>query len=297
MNKIANANNLFAFFVQSVMKHTPMSTFAETDYKSILRARIRELGKTRKGFSLGRIAEKVGIQYTYLSRLLNDGKYHLNEDQLFLLGESLEFFEEEMKYLSLLRAYASSTVKTRREILWTEIERLRKTIELEAPVQMPSSSTMYKELAYLLDPLCVIVHSSLEIPSIQKSPRLLCGKLDISLEKLRIILQSLAQVGFIELGSDGMTVQKLKTPDTHYGADHPVMRSHQNLLRLMSAAQVMKLTEESRHNFMVTFTADEKTFEEIKGSFRDFIKGIERLASPAKNESTYQLNFDLFRWF
>ncbi len=273
-----------------------MSIFDETDYRSILRARVRELGKTRKGFNLRRIAEKVGIQYTYLSRLLNDGKYHLNEDQLFLIGENLQFFPEEMRYLSLLRAHASSSVKARKEILWAEIERLRTTNELEAPVQNPSSSKINKELAYLLDPMCIIVHSSLEISAIQKNPKLLCGKLDMSLEKLRAILRSLEQVGFIELGADGISIQKLKTPDTHYGVDHPVMRSHQNLLRLLSAAQVMKLAEESRHNFMVTFTADEKAFEEIRKAFKDFIKRIERLVSPAKNELTYQLNFDLFRW-
>ncbi len=273
-----------------------MSIFQETDYKLILRARVREMGKTRKGFNLRRIAEKVGIQYTYLSRLLNDGKYHLNEDQLFLVGERLEFFPEEMKYLSLLRAYAASAVKARKEILWAEIERLRSTHELEAPVQIPSSSKIDKELAYLLDPMGIIVHSSLEIPAIQKNPRLLCGKLDISAEKLRVILRGLEQVGFIELAADGISIRELKTPDTHYGVDHPVMRSHQNLLRLLSAAQVMKLAEESRHNFMVTFTADEKTFEEIRKAFKNFIKVVERAVSPAKNEYTYQLNFDLFRW-
>jgi uncharacterized protein (TIGR02147 family) len=273
-----------------------MSIFDETDYKAILRARIRELGKSRKGFNLRRIAEKVGIQYTYLSRLLNDGKYHLNEDHLFLLGEHLEFFAEEMKYLSLLRAHASSTVKARRDLLGREIERLRSTNELEAPVQIPSSSRINKELAYLLDPMCIIVHSSLEIPAFLKSPRLLCSKLDISPEKLRVILRSLDQIGFIELAADGLTVLKLKSPDTHYGVDHPVMRSHQNLLRLMSAAQVMKLAEESRQNFMVTFTADENAFEEVRKAFKDFIKRIERIVAPAKNEHTYQLNFDLFRW-
>ena len=57
-----------------------MRVYEETDYKKAIQKRIRELRSSQPGFSLKQVAEAVPMQYTFLSRVLNQSGPQLKPD-------------------------------------------------------------------------------------------------------------------------------------------------------------------------------------------------------------------------
>ena len=74
------------------------------------------------------------------------------------------------------------------------------------------------------------------------------------------------------------------------------MRAHQQLMRSLCSAQILKIKDEDKKSFMVTFGADENAVKMIKAKFLNFLSEIEPLVVEAKSENAYQLTFDLFKW-
>jgi len=58
--------------------------------------RLSELRKEKPSLSLKNIASKIPIQYTYLSKAMNDGKTHVNEDHLFTMAQILDFVPKKL---------------------------------------------------------------------------------------------------------------------------------------------------------------------------------------------------------
>lgn len=273
-----------------------MDLFAETNYKTILRTRIKDVRRTQKSLTLQKIARKIPIQYTYLSKTLNDEKSHLNEDHLFSLFHLLNFEQEEADYVSLLRALATSTNNERRSSLQEKLDRIRKARKIKANLQEFNAMQLKLEMAYLFDPLCLITNIALHIEEYFRHPQKLCSALGISHTRLQEVLEKLARLGFIEIAPGTFKICKILKGRFHYSTDHPLMRVHQNLLKNYSSTQLLKMSEKDKHSFMVTFTADEQAFEKITAEFHAFISRIEKIAVAAPAKQAYQLNFDLFKW-
>ncbi len=273
-----------------------MDVFAENDYRDVIRKRVKELAQTRKALTLQKLASLIPVQNTYLSRALNDEKTHLNEDHLFRACKVLEFFPEEIDYLFLLRNRAIASDPDRRSYLESKINRVRQSRHRSAEFQEFDTRRLTEEMAYLFDPVCTVVQTALFIDEYRRNPRKLCQPLGISVPRLKKALTKLRHLHFIELGDDGLTVLKVNQNQVHYGTDHPLMRTHQSLLRKKCSVQLDQAPEEDKQSFMGTFTADEETFELLRKRLREFLKEIEGLVAPAPSRNLYQLNFDLFRW-
>ncbi len=270
--------------------------FQEADYKALLRGRVKALAAQGKRITLKRIAEKIPLQATYLSKTLHDEKAHLNEDHLFSVCHLLEFLPNEIDFIFLLRAHAISQDKGRREFLQKKLDQIRRSREVSAPVQEFRARQLNQEMDYLFDPLCVLVHVSLAIPGYLKNPGRLCPLLGITSQRLQRTLKKLEGLNFVELG-EGQKITRVLQSRVHFGTDHPLMRLHQTLLRLFSATQVIRLPEEEKHCFMTTFSTDDETMAQIKARFRLLVKETEHLVKGSPQKRTYQMNFDLFSWF
>jgi len=273
-----------------------MDIYEQEDYKAVLRERLGELAKSRRKRTLRWLAEKIPIQYTYLSKVMNDGKAHLNEDDLYTAARLLEFFPEEIDYLFLLRSLATSDDRARKNYLQGKLDHQRKARKLNATVQDFNSLQFTREMNYLFDPLCILTHVALHIDEFCANPKKLCPLLGVSFEKLRAVLKKLSQLEFIEMATDGSTVIRPLKGHIHYSTDHPLMRMHQNLMRTFSQAQLLKIDEEDKHGFLVTFSADPEAFQRVKTLFRRFLEEIEAVVLKAPSREVYQLSFDLFKW-
>lgn len=273
-----------------------LTVFEHDDYKRILRERTKELARIRPGFTLKRLAERIRIQYTYLSKVLNRAEAHLGEDHLFQACRFLELYPEETDYVLLLRARDASQDDSRRAHLARRLERMRRARRVRADVRGGGDVLVEREMEYLFDPLGVLIHVSLHIDRYREKPSLLASALGISDARLRGILVNLEKLGFIELGDGPLKVRKVLQGRIHYSTEHPLMRVHQNLLRQYGATQLQRTPEADKHSFMATFTADAASAREIREAFQDFVSRVQAVAVKAPATRTFQMNFDLFPW-
>lgn len=273
-----------------------MDVFSESSYKDCLKTRLRELKTKRPDVTLKRIALQVPVQYTYLSKVLNDRKLHLSEDHLFSVLQLLDFEDDEREFLSLLRDHDAAEKGARKDSLFNRIERLRGDRRLKAQAVEPKSGALVEQMSYLFDPYCVLVHAALAVPAYRHQPLLLGPKLGINEAQMKGVLRRLDACGYVELETDGVSVKALKNSRFHVGRDHPLMRAHQGFLKTLMQSRLVTSDEADKTSFLVTFTMDSQGFEDVKREYAAFMKKVEAIAERSRHESVYQIGFDLFRW-
>lgn len=274
-----------------------MRIYDESDYKEAIKNRIKELKKVRPGFSLRKLAEMVPMQYTFLSRILSQEGLQLSEDQLFSISEALDFYPDETEFLFLLRAVSTTANERRRQILAKRIEEERSRHSTSAAFQNPERSEFNLGITYLSDPTQMFVHLALQIPKYFRKPELVSEMLGITLQRLQTILIDLDKLGYIELGKSALEVKKVNNAHIHFGAEHPLIRMHQLMIRSLAVAQLLRLPETEKKSLQIHFTADERASADIRSEFDQFIRKVEKIAVPAQSKAIYHLSFDFFRWF
>ena len=256
---------------------------------------MRDLTRTKRKLTLQKVASRIAIQNSYLSRALNDEKTHLNEDHLYKVCKLLDFFPQEIDYVFLLRAKDIATDSERRSYLEAKIKRLRLANRRSANLQEPDTRLLNAEMAYLFDPVCNLVMVALFVDEYRQYPRRLCGPLGISPEKLKQVLNRLALTFVTALCLRPRIPYQSKSKIKFTTALTTPMRTHQSLLRVKSRPPP-QVSEAEKHCFMGTFSADPETFSKIKARFQVFLKEAEQLIGDAPSKQVFQINFDLFRW-
>lgn len=282
------------------MQDSVYDLYSYSDYKALIRERLPHLRKSKPALSWKWVADKVPMQPTYLSKALNPGKAHLSEDDLFRIGQWLDFKPDEVDYILLLRAQNISTQKERKEFLTKKINDIKKRRVISVEYVETHAQSLNHEMAYMLDPLTVIIHVALFIPQIKSDPLRLCSHLAISREKLKSSLEILSQCEYVKLGEKPFHVEKVFSRALHFGRQHPLTRTHQTALKAMLLSRLGQTPEESKESFLVTFTMKESGFVKVKAAFDDFLKKTRDIAQNEKGPTTdkvYQLNFDLLEWF
>jgi hypothetical protein len=268
--------------------------YLEEDYRNSLKHRMQNLQEERPGLTWRKIAAEVPIQYTYLSRALNDERTHLNEDHLFVVCRALKFFPSEIDFLLTQRSLATAGDPERKDFLVSKLREARTLRKLS--VEGQSFDNMNDQIRYLFEPLCLVVHMALDIPVYRSDPSKLCAALSITVGQLREILRVLSRNDYIELESDGLNVRKIKSGKIHFGPEHFLMRYHLSMVKSQMIARIARTAEQDRFGFLVTLTMDEASFMRMREEFQQFLSRAEAIAAQAKSENVYQMSFDLFRW-
>ncbi len=267
------------------------------EYKQALKQRVLFLKQSKSQWTLKKLAEKIPVQYTFLSKVLNTKDTHLNEDHLFRAATALNFLPDEIDYLLLLRSSSVTGEFSRKEFLTKKIDHIKKQRNISADYSVMSSVNLQQEMRYLLNPLALITHVALSLPEIQKSPPRLGSLLGISQAKLTEILEILEANEFIEINKRKLEILKIKPARTHFSREHPLMRVQQSSLKNLLHTRMSQTPEDSKESFFVTFSMDEEGFSKVQELFKNFIKEVQSIKSQSKNTNLFQLSFDLLKWF
>lgn len=268
------------------------------DYRSLVKARVRDLRAKNSRYSLRYFAQRIPVQYTYLSKVLSDAKAksNLNEDHLHTLGTLLNFSEEEIDFLLLLRSRDLATRRGHRDFLTKKIEGIVSERSISASYKK-SKIDLNNEISYLLNPYAVITHMALDIEEIRKNPICLSSYLGISRELLIQILFLLEKNSFIEIGESPFEIKSVSSQKIHFGREHPLMRTHQALQRTSHEARLMTTSEQDKESFNATFTMDESGLVESKKLIKKFVSEMQKIAGNSRSRNVYQLSLSLLKWF
>lgn len=271
--------------------------FDHNDYKQILKERTKDLKKTKAKYSLQYLAQALDIQYTFLSKVLNSDMHHLSEDQVFVAGYALEFLDDEVDYLLLLRSHQATQNKTRRNFIFQKISAIQKRHGLSLKTAEPTSNQMVQDMRYLMDYQALVVHAALSIKSIQKNPFALASLMGLDLPRLKEILVLLDQLGRIEYDPKTHEVKKLIHPRMHFGKDHPLTRMHQLIMKTALNQLSFSKNEDKKENFFITFTTDHEGFEKIKKQIKHFTSEVQKITFDHKHSGVYHMNLDFLEVF
>jgi uncharacterized protein (TIGR02147 family) len=268
--------------------------YSYRDYKLAIKERVAFLKNEKKTFTLKLLAKKIPLQYTYLSMLLNKHEQHLSESQLYRAGELLGLVIDEIDFLMLLRSMAVAQDSKFRNHLSKRIEQLVGQRALRANHDFIKKQNA--DVEYLMNPINVVVGQALDIQEFQKAPHKLCAALGISPGQLKVILETLERLGILEIDEDTGKIMFKGSEHRHIGQDHPLMRTHQVLVKNNLIQRLSQTHESNKESFFVTFTMDDSGYLKIKNLFKSFIKEVQNVAMKSKNEHVFQMNFDLLKW-
>lgn len=271
--------------------------YEHLDYKKILKERVKDLKKSKPKFSLQYLANALDIQYTFLSKVLNSDQHQLNEDQIFLAGYALEFLDDEVDFLLLLRSHQATQNKTRKNFLFQKISTIQKRLSLSLEKVEPSAAQLDHDVRYLMDYNTLVVHAALSIKSIQKNPNILTSLLDLDPVRLKEILTLLDQMGKIEYDPKSGEIRKLINTRLYFGKDHPMTRTHQLIMKTTLNQLSFNEKEDKKENFFITFTTDPDGFEKIKKQIKSFTADVQKITFDHKHTGVYQMNLDFLEVF
>lgn len=244
-------------------------------------------------FTFERLAYRVGIQKSYLSRVMRTEGPNLSEDQLYAIAVDLGFSAEESHFLQLQLAHARSGLRARRDELAATIDGLRRAHQrseahISAPAVGPAELT-----EFFVNPELILTHMCLSLPRLRHDVRQIGSTLGLSGEELTANLAALERLGMVKLEDGGYRVQHDRM---HLPVDSPVFRAYRSMQRLKSLERCQRLPSDRAYSFSVAFAANESTRQEIKQAFLGFLATVEKMAQGAPDEDLYQMNFDLFDW-
>lgn len=273
------------------------TVYDHEDYKLAIRGRVAQLKVTRKSLTLRKLADRLSIQHTYLSRCLNGDKAHLSEDHIYSLGRLLDLLPDEIDHLLLLRSYACTGDVHRKETLYARLDAARKSRLGSGEKKEFRYEDLQAEAAYLFTPLAVIVHVALFIKEYRLNPRALCSLLGITADRLKEVLRILDQSDYIVIADkDPFQIVEVKSKYPHFGREHPLMRAHQATLKTLLQSRLQQTSESDKESFMVTFSMDEKGFGRVRDEFKKFVTQIQQISTEGQHHHVYQMSFDFLRW-
>lgn len=274
-----------------------MSIFRHLDYREALEETALLWKKQRAGRSLQRLAEQSGLHTPYLSSTFKR-RTHLNQDQLYSLCSSLSLPASEQTYLGLLLEWERSTVEERKEVLKTEIDKVRdekfKSENHIKAKKIKEADAKYEKI--YLNPEMYLTYFFLGLEKYQENPDLIARTLNLSPSTLKKYLEDLEGMNLIVQDKG-----KIRSGAKHFhlSQESSLCGPHQTLLNYMSTHQMTRLDKKDKYGFNVTFTANKKTKAAIQESFLNFVKEAEDLVRGTPKEDSnqvYQFNFQLFPW-
>ncbi len=271
-----------------------MNIYQETNYQVIIQEAVKELKKLDSTFHFQKLAEIAGIQKSYLSKVIH-GTAHLNTDQLHMICEQLRMDEPQQKYMALLLEYAKSSLKQRKEKIFSEIQKIQtQFLETKKHLSKEKINPNTKEwMDYYLDPLNQIVHVCLSIERYQKDVNLLAQDLNIDSSKLISLIQTLERLGIITRYKNKIEVL---IKELHLPKDSTLYASWRNQLKLLTLQRLQHNENGKSYSFSVVFSADPQTKNKIQAKFLELLKETEPWVQKAPSQETFQMNFDLFSW-
>jgi uncharacterized protein (TIGR02147 family) len=265
------------------------------DYKAAIRDKLKETKKIVPTLTMKKVASRMGLQYTYLSALMTKDTQDLSEDQIFEFGQILEVSPDEIEFLVLLRNLRRCQRPTYREFLVKKIENIRAQKKINVPYNRLNVDTLSEQIAFLSQPLCPLVLTSLDIKEFREDPRKLMLKLQLTEREFRKILAILQSNGYLSLAADGLHIDKIHGNRNHFGREHPLTRTAQLLNKQVYLSKLRHTPENEKDSQWFLFTMDMQGFEKVRNLYLEFLRAVQSVSMQAKEENLFYLSFDLMK--
>ncbi|MCR9204524.1 MAG: TIGR02147 family protein [Halobacteriovoraceae bacterium] len=267
-------------------------------YRAYTRDWVEE--KKRLGFKVTfqGLAEKIGVQKAYLSRVLKMDA-DLNSDQAYLLMKELSLAPPESEYFLLLLEYSRTSLIERKRSLKTNIKEAQGKYFYTDNHLDKKSLKLFKEEklefseSYHLNPYNQLVHVALTIDRFRENPDKLREALNISQKEFNAVLEYLEKCGFITIKEGQVFVLDSAI---HLSRDSQKFWPWYQQMINLTNNRSRSLNSQENLNFTVTFSGNQETFSSFKTDVLKLLEKFQKRVESAPSENLYQLTFDLMNW-
>ena len=249
------------------------SVFDHLDYRDLLKAHYETCKADEPFFSYRLMAEQIGIDSSYLFRILQKD-YHLPQQHVPRTLEILGLHGRAAEYFQMLIAYARARGKAKQEIL-------EKALALR---DIGRHQLVENELAVFRDWWIPVVRCLVEVVGGRSNPVELasCLQPSITEEQARDAIDLLLEIGLLSKAASG----KLQLRDAHLSASGPdkaaAVRRFQGNVLMLAKESLETIPPEARDVSTLTFAVDEASFGEIRQMLRDCRRQIQKKVDESR---------------
>jgi uncharacterized protein (TIGR02147 family) len=242
----------------------------------------KEKGQQKK------LADKLRIHPVVISQVLSR-KRDLTDEQAFASTVYMQLTKNETEYFLLLVDFAKAGEHELKKYLDKKIQEHQKDWnQAKKRVEGKSLSSEAKAVFYS-DWAYSAVRLSTELPHI-KTQRDIARYLDLSLDKVEVIVNFLVLHGLVEIKKNGFN---LGTKNTHLDNDDPLVNIHRKNWRL-KAIEKMSKTEDQDFFFSANMSVAKKDVKKIRELMLQTIEKLTKVVKDSDAEELCALNIDFF---
>jgi len=263
--------------------------FQHNSYRELLKESIESNKAIDKKFNRQKFALSIGVQKSYLSKVLNGGA-DLSFDQLYLAGNHFSWSREKKEFANLLLSYSRSGNEVRKKYLLEKIKECKSkntklSKHLKGEVEI---SERLKE--YFLSPEIQLVFIGLSLKKYQRNISQLALDLAIAPSKFSSYLKKLAELDLIEFEKNKNV--KVLVKNIHLPKSSEYYEIWHILLRQYMHSKSFDRSEYG-YSFSALFSADDKTFTWLKSEIVKLLKKCQKQVGVATEKEIHYLNVDL----
>jgi len=269
------------------MSETSQSIFSYDDYKDFIRDRVKHVNKWG---SLTSFANRVGIQRSYLSRVIHSG-VQITPDQAYEISRHWDLSDREREYFMTLVDLARAGTKSYKDHLVDKLQALRKKHEDLSRIvpRRPPDMSSYGNL-YYSQWFWSAVHIIVSIQKYQ-TPSAIASRLGLPESLVEATLNQLADFGLISCKSKKW---HYSSGEIHVPRQSPFVSLHHHHWRSRAVLDSYDSENDSLHYTSVQAISRE-AFVKIKDLLVSTIEKEEALAGPSRSEELTCFAVDFFR--
>jgi plasmid maintenance system antidote protein VapI len=271
------------------------SFYTIQSYRRLIASAISERKLFESAFTAQRLAEEIGIQKSYLSKVLSN-KAHLSSDQIFLVGKFFQWTEDQTDFALKLLELERTGVQARKNQLQQQISEIQqKHLQIAKAIELPALEADLEALQeYYLSPWVQLIHVCLSIPRYAKDLALLAQDLQLPEKVVSSAVKILLKLKIVRERRDRGFEVLLQ--EIHLSKTSPVFHAWQTQIRLSALHRLRAAPHPSDYNFNVLFSADESTRVRLQDEILSLLKSAENHVKDSAERDAYYMSVDLFRW-
>ncbi len=260
------------------------------DYKTYLSAVEEEFNRFDRGFR-SRLAEALGVQNAFVSKVLNQPKVHFSIEQAMSATQALELDKDESAYLIWLVESARAGTKELKEFFLNLIELAQnRYLNIKNRVGSASAPSEQDQNRFYSHWLYGAAHVMSSIPQFTSIAKM-AEALRVDQKALREVLIFLSQIGLVTAKDDLFLIGPTQL---HLSKSSPHISKHHTNWRLKAIDDVSDPASGGIHYSTVS-SLSHKDVEKLKHDLTEVIQDYVEVIKASPEETACCFNLDFFR--
>jgi uncharacterized protein (TIGR02147 family) len=268
---------------------TLVNIYKFTDYKKFVLEVEKEFSRFDRGFR-SRLAEGLGVQNAFVSKVLNQAKVHFTLEQTMSVGQTMELTEQEITYLVWLVEWVRAGTKDLKNFFWKHIQTAQDvTLDIKNRVGQAVTLSESDQNRFYSHWMYGAAHILSSIPT-HTTVDAMAEALGLEAKRMQDVLFFLCQTGLVVSKKDRFEIGPTQL---HLSKASPNIIKHHTNWRLKAIDDVADPKNTGIHYSTIS-SLSEKDAEKLRHDLTEVIQKYVETIRQSPEETAYCFNLDFF---